>query len=153
MKKQLASDYVSKYSFSGVDCVEVVSITSGCEENECSDYSYDVETVTDRFDVSGIQSHNCRTRVFTNIRNNGINGSVGRGNLSFTSINLPRLAILAGRGNIDKFFRLLDNMMDLVHRQLQERFEIQCMRHPRNYPFLMGQGLCCLLYTSPSPRD
>ena len=83
----------------------------------------------------------CRTRVFTNIRNNGINGSVGRGNLSFTSINLPRLAILAGRGNIDKFFRLLDNMMDLVHRQLQERFEIQCMRHPRNYPFLMGQGL------------
>lgn len=141
MKKQLASDYVSKYSFSDVDCVEVVSVTSGCEENECSDYSYDVETVTDRFDVSGLQSHNCRTRVFTNVRNNGINGSVGRGNLSFTSINLPRLAILAGRGNIDKFFRLLDNMMDLVHRQLQERFEIQCMRHPRNYPFLMGQGL------------
>lgn len=121
--------------------VQVLEITAGCPDDKDSRYSYDVETVTDRFDVSGLQSHNCRTRVFTNIRNNGINGSVGRGNLSFTSINLPRLAILAGRGNIDKFFRLLDNMMDLVHRQLQERFEIQCMRHPRNYPFLMGQGL------------
>lgn len=121
--------------------VQVLEVTTGCPDDKDSRYSYDVETVTDRFDVSGLQSHNCRTRVFTNVRNNGINGSVGRGNLSFTSINLPRLAILAGRGNIDKFFRLLDNMMDLVHRQLRERFEIQCMRHPRNYPFLMGQGL------------
>lgn len=83
----------------------------------------------------------CRTRVFTNVRNNGINGSVGRGNLSFTSINLPRLGLLAGRGNIDKFFELLDERMELVHRQLKERFEIQCLRHPRNYPFLMGQGI------------
>lgn len=111
------------------------------EDTEFDDYSYDVETVTDRFDVSGIQSHNCRTRVFTNVRNNGINGSVGRGNLSFTSINLPRLGLLAGRGNIDKFFELLDERMELVHRQLKERFEIQCLRHPRNYPFLMGQGI------------
>lgn len=111
------------------------------EDTEIDDYSYDVETVTDRFDVSGIQSHNCRTRVFTNIRNNGINGSVGRGNLSFTSINLPRLGLLAGHGNIDKFFELLDERMELVHRQLKERFEIQCLRHPRNYPFLMGQGI------------
>lgn len=108
---------------------------------EVGDYSYDVETVSDRFDVSGIQSHNCRTRVFKNVRNNGINGSVGRGNLSFTSINLPRLALIAGKGNIDKFFKLLDSKMELVHRQLQERFEVQCMRHPRNYPFLMGQGI------------
>lgn len=83
----------------------------------------------------------CRTRVFKNVRNNGINGSVGRGNLSFTSINLPRLALIAGKGNIDKFFKLLDSKMELVHRQLQERFEVQCMRHPRNYPFLMGQGI------------
>lgn len=111
------------------------------EDTKINDFSYDVETVTDRFDVSGIQSHNCRTRVFTNIRNNGINGSVGRGNLSFTSINLPRLGILAGKGNIDDFFKMLDNMMELVHRQLKERFEIQCLRHPRNYPFLMGQGI------------
>lgn len=111
------------------------------EYTEIDDYSYDVETVTDRFDVSGIQSHNCRTRVFTNVRNNGINGSVGRGNLSFTSINLPRLGLLAGHGNIDKFFELLDERMELVHRQLKERFEIQCLRHPRNYPFLMGQGI------------
>lgn len=111
------------------------------EDAEFDDYSYDVETVTDRFDVSGIQSHNCRTRVFTNVRNNGINGSVGRGNLSFTSINLPRLGLLAGHGNIDKFFELLDERMELVHRQLKERFEIQCLRHPRNYPFLMGQGI------------
>lgn len=141
-KKVLTDELAdNRCNYSNVNQVQVVSIENGCADNEDSDYSYDVETVTDRFDVSGIQSHNCRTRVFTNVRNNGINGSVGRGNLSFTSINLPRLGLLAGRGNIDKFFELLDERMELVHRQLKERFEIQCLRHPRNYPFLMGQGI------------
>lgn len=141
-KKVLTDEMAdNRCNYSSVSQIQVVSIENGCADNEDSEYSYDVETVTDRFDVSGIQSHNCRTRVFTNVRNNGINGSVGRGNLSFTSINLPRLGLLAGHGNIDKFFELLDERMELVHRQLKERFEIQCLRHPRNYPFLMGQGI------------
>ena len=64
----------------------------------------------------------------------------GRGNLSFTSINLPRLAIKAN-GDIDKFFTLLNNMMDLTIEQLTDRFAIQCQKKVRNYPFLMGQGV------------
>lgn len=82
----------------------------------------------------------CRTRVGTNIYNPDKAIIPGRGNLSFTSINLPRLAIRA-QGDIDKFYKLLDGMLELVHRQLLERFEIQCRKHPINYPFLMGQGV------------
>jgi len=82
----------------------------------------------------------CRTRVATNIHNPKNEVVPGRGNLSFTSINLPRLGIKA-QGDINKFYKMLDNMLELVHQQLLERFEIQCKKHPRNYPFLMGQGV------------
>ena len=64
----------------------------------------------------------------------------GRGNLSFTSINLPRLAILSN-GNIDFFYEQLDQKISLVIDQLLARFEIQADKTPRNYPFLMGQGV------------
>lgn len=140
-KKIKDTESIDWCSYSDITDVAVVEVSNGCEENESSDYSYDVETESDRFDVSGLQSHNCRTRVYSNVRDNGIHGSVGRGNLSFTSINLPRLGLIAGHGNIDRFFMLLDDRMELVHRQLLERFEVQCMRHPRNYPFMMGQGV------------
>lgn len=63
----------------------------------------------------------------------------GRGNLSFTSINLPRLGILADH-NVDVFFAELDKMVDLVFEQLLERLEIQSCKKCKNYPFLMGQG-------------
>ena len=93
----------------------------------------------------------CRTRVMANI--NGPSTTSGRGNLSFTSINLPRLAIEAhndahrdGGGATDEgvyalFMHKLDETVDLVVRQLLERFEIQAERHVYNYPFLMGQGV------------
>mgnify|MGYP000680077761 FL=1 len=64
----------------------------------------------------------------------------GRGNLSFTSINLPRLAIKA-QGNIGAFFDGLDEMMELCIEQLMHRFRIQCSKKVKNYPFLMGQGV------------
>lgn len=102
--------------------------------------SYDVETESDRFDVSGIMSHNCRTRVMANVYNPSYEKTSGRGNLSFTSINLPRLGIRA-HGSIDRFFKLLDEMLELVHHQLLARFKVQCRKHPRNFPFLMGQGV------------
>ena len=82
----------------------------------------------------------CRTRVATNVFDPDKTIIPGRGNLSFTSINLPRLGIKAN-GDIDKFYKLLDAKLELVHKQLLERFEIQCNKHPRNYPFLMGQGV------------
>ncbi len=82
----------------------------------------------------------CRTRVIGNVYDPSREICNGRGNLSFTSINLPRLAIKA-KGDLDRFFEDLDHMMDLCFDQLLERFEIQCRKHVYNYPFLMGQGV------------
>ena len=82
----------------------------------------------------------CRTRVMANRYDPDREISNRRGNLSFTSINLPRLAILANH-NIDQFFESLDRMVALVVDQLMDRFEIQARKCVRNYPFLMGQGV------------
>lgn len=82
----------------------------------------------------------CRTRVIANTYDPTREICNGRGNLSFTTINLPRLAIKA-KGDLGLFFEGLDRMLDLCVNQLLERFEIQCRKHVRNYPFLMGQGV------------
>ncbi|MCD8036152.1 MAG: anaerobic ribonucleoside triphosphate reductase [Clostridiales bacterium] len=82
----------------------------------------------------------CRTRVMANNYDPTKEISNGRGNLSFTSINLPRIAIEANK-NIDWFFKELDSKIDLVVEQLLERFEIQAKKKVHNYPFLMGEGV------------
>ncbi len=82
----------------------------------------------------------CRTRVMGNVHDPEREITTGRGNLSFTSINLPRLAIKS-KGDIDLFFDLLDSKLNLVADQLDERFEIQCRKRVYNSPFLMGQGV------------
>lgn len=82
----------------------------------------------------------CRTRVMGNVYDPTREITCGRGNLSFTSINLPRLAIEA-KGDINKFYKSLDDMIDLVIRQLLHRFKIQCAKIGKNYPFLMGQNI------------
>ena len=82
----------------------------------------------------------CRTRVIGNTADPSKAISNGRGNLSFTTINLPRIAINA-KGSLDKFYEELDYKMSLVVRQLLHRFKIQCSKKVRNYPFLMGNGV------------
>lgn len=82
----------------------------------------------------------CRTRVVGNIHDPSKEIFTGRGNLSFTSINLPRLAI-ENKGNINAFFVALKNRVNLVFGQLLERFEYQAMRKVLNFPFLMGEGI------------
>ncbi len=82
----------------------------------------------------------CRTRVMGNNYDPSNEIVTGRGNLSFTSINLPRLAIKADH-NVGLFFDMLEEMMDLTIEQLLHRFSIQCQKKVRNYPFLMGQGV------------
>ncbi len=86
----------------------------------------------------------CRTRVMSNIC--GKNEVSGRGNLSFTTINLPRLGIEHGivkndKANLDGFFKDLDDKIELVIDQLLERMEIQGNKKVKNFPFLMGQGI------------
>ncbi len=82
----------------------------------------------------------CRTRVIGNTYDPEREISNGRGNLSFTTINLPRLAILANK-DIEWFYNELDKKIDLVIEQLLERFKIQCKKKVHNYPFLMGEGV------------
>ncbi len=82
----------------------------------------------------------CRTRVIGNANDPSREIVTGRGNLSFTTINLPRLGIKAQR-NIGTFFDSLDEMMDLCIAQLMHRFRIQCQKKVKNFPFLMGQGI------------
>ena len=80
----------------------------------------------------------CRTRVIANRRGPAVTDS--RGNLSFTTINLPRLAIKADR-NLMKFYQYLTDMIDLTCEQLYHRYQVQSKLKVRDMPFLMGQGL------------
>lgn len=86
----------------------------------------------------------CRTRVLGNVCGEEIVS--GRGNLSFTTINLPRLGIKHGilkneDVDLDGFFEELDEKIDLVIDQLLERMEVQGNKKMKNFPFLMGQGV------------
>lgn len=82
----------------------------------------------------------CRTRVVGNVYDPSREIINGRGNLSFTTINLPRLALRSNK-NTDIFLNELDAKIDLVIDQLLERFEIQAGKKVKNFPFLMGQGI------------
>lgn len=82
----------------------------------------------------------CRTRVIGNHYDPSRQVVGGRGNLSFTSINLPRIGIKA-HGDIDWFFEDLERKIDLCTDQLMERYKIQASKKVKNYPFLMGQGV------------
>lgn len=82
----------------------------------------------------------CRTRVAGNVYDKDREIVTQRGNLSFTSINLPRLGILA-KGDINKFYEMLDEKLNLVADQLMDRYKIQAKKRVKNYPFLMGQGV------------
>ena len=84
----------------------------------------------------------CRTRVYGN--KFGPKTSIGRGNLSFTTINIVKLAIEAMNEQTDKdkrlqvFFRKLDWALDIAARQLNERFEFQKTALKKQFPLLMA---------------
>ena len=82
----------------------------------------------------------CRTRVMGNVYDPTREISYGRGNLSFTTINLPMLALTA-KGDEKEFYKLLDKYLELCKKQLLERFEIQAKRKVKNMSFLMGQNV------------
>jgi ribonucleoside-triphosphate reductase len=82
----------------------------------------------------------CRTRVLGNTYDPANEIAYGRGNLSFTSINLPRIAIKSGH-SVEWFFEELERKMELVTSQLLDRYKIQAAKKVRNFPFLMGQGI------------
>ncbi len=81
----------------------------------------------------------CRTRVMGNTYDKSREVTCGRGNLSFTSINLPRIALQSK--DMEQFFKTLEKRMALCCRQLLHRFDVQKKKTVKNYPFLMGQGI------------
>lgn len=90
----------------------------------------------------------CRTRVMADVTSPDNQVVTGRGNLSFTTINLPRLGIKYGialkerdKADMKGFYKELGEVMDVVRDQLLERFEVQCSKHCYNFPFLLGQGV------------
>lgn len=90
----------------------------------------------------------CRTRVMADITDLDNQTTGGRGNLSFTSLNLPRIGIKHGiclkereKADMQGFYNELAEVMDLIKEQLLERFEIQCNKHSYNFPFLIEQGI------------
>lgn len=90
----------------------------------------------------------CRTRVISDVTDPNHQVVTGRGNLSWTTINLPRLGIKYGiclkerdKADMKGFYQELEELMDMVKDQLLERFEIQCNKHNYNFPFLLGQGV------------
>ncbi|MCE5287538.1 MAG: anaerobic ribonucleoside triphosphate reductase [Pelosinus sp.] len=90
----------------------------------------------------------CRTRVAGSVFPESDGIIFGRGNLSFTSINLPRLGIQYGiatgqrpAADLSGFYQALDKVIDIVIAQLLERYEIQKQKKVKNFPFLMGQKI------------
>jgi ribonucleoside-triphosphate reductase len=88
----------------------------------------------------------CRTRVVGNVYDESREIVTGRGNISFSSINLPRLGIKYGCStndtpDIEGFFNDLDSKVDLLIDQLIERLQVQQTKKVKNFPFLMGQGV------------
>ena len=90
----------------------------------------------------------CRTRVVADVTAPDNQIVTGRGNLSFTTVNLPRLGIKYGialgerdKADMEGFYKELGEVMDSVRDQLFERFEVQCNKRCYNFPFLLGQGV------------
>ena len=96
---------------------------------------------------SEVATMGCRTRVFASVFPESDGVVTGRGNLSFTTINLVRIGIKHGiclgerkEADWDGFYKELDEKLELCRDQLLERFEFQANEHVRNFPFLMGEG-------------
>lgn len=126
---------VTDYEHYKANVLEVYRVNDKC------DFSYDVETESDHFEVSGIYSHNCRTRVFED--RHGEKTSVGRGNLSFTTINIVKLALECMKikdydKKIETFYKKLDKYTDIAVRQLHDRYNFQRTALKSQFPLLMA---------------
>lgn len=129
-----AGDFISASECSGWESVEVIEK----EKLNIQKTGYDFETESDKFDTDYIVSHNCRTRVIGQL--NTKEGSVrNRGNIAFTTINLPRIALETR--DIEKFFEMFDELITSSIDELLERVDFISKKKVYNFPFLMGQNL------------
>ena len=96
------------------------------------------DSTPERIAYTSCATMGCRTRLFPDVID-GEYTSVARGNASFTSINLPRLAIKADH-DIDKFYKLLDEKLELCHDQLLERYQWQCSAKPEEFAYIYNNN-------------
>lgn len=82
----------------------------------------------------------CRTRTIQNVHNPEQNVTSGRGNITFTTINLPRLGLLA-KHDLNKFFKLFDDRIECCIGQIYDRFNFISKKKVYNFPFLMQEGV------------
>ena len=131
--------YTGSDEFATVLSIEKASIGSISETT-----SYDVETETDRFDLDSIFSFNCRTRVLENKVDPQHAITEGRGNLFWTTINFPLIALDAKKeagltSPIPIFMNKLHEIVNNVIQYSLDRFKVVAKRKAKNYPFMMGQ--------------
>ncbi len=92
--------------------------------------------------LNEVATMGCRTRVFEN--RYGPKTSIGRGNISFSTINIVKLAIECMKiedkdARIEEFFKKLDNMLEVTARQLNDRFNFQKTAYAKQMPIVMSQ--------------
>ena len=146
----IPTNAMSSYEFPGKPAkyimLEVMHVS--VLEKDIPEHGYDFETESDRFDVGVIVSHNCRTRTIGNVYDPEHQQVTGRGNLFFTTLNLPYLALEAKSATADipdamydKFMELVDKRVDDIIDLSLDRVKFISNRKAKNYPFLMGQHL------------
>lgn len=103
---------------------------------EFQDAPYNLQYYKEGRPETEVATMGCRTRVYSDV--NGDDVCPGRGNFSFTTINLPRLGIEC-KGDWNKFYAKLDSLMDEAKEQLESRFNIIANKHTYNFPFAVQQ--------------
>lgn len=127
-------DFIPTASCCGWEIAEV----KGIKKLDVNFTGYDFETESDRFDTEFIVSHNCRTKTLAML--DGSARTTNRGNIAFTTINLPRLGIISEH-SVEKFFELLDQRITDCIDELLERVNYIKTKKVYNFPFLMGQNI------------
>ena len=108
--------------------------------HEFLDADFNLQYYVENQPDTEVSTMGCRTRVMANVYDPTQETTSGRGNLSFTTVNLPRLAIEA-KGDTKKFLEKVRHYTQMSFEQLAERFEVQAARRVYNYPFLMGNAI------------
>ncbi len=146
IRKESDKYIVAYYDEDATDKLTWEPITSIEFIGNRGEYEYDVETESDRFDVSGINSHNCRTLIGYDVNGMGYK-KTGRGNIVPITMVLPKLGIENGiclgkrkKANVKGFFKDLNDLLDVSEKSLIDRYKFICSQNVRAGRFMYSNG-------------